>query len=234
MSFDAAYIDQIVQSVLSEIRSQNTSGGVASVAAPKATAVAAAPQPVNAAPLVIRERVISESVLVTAQAAGRTVSLLQGAVITPSGRDYIRKNRVTLSSGVGSAAVSVTGLVISLRAAATVSAAASATGWKTASTESVFAAAGTVIREFQTQPVVCIGDDSSVVACLVNRDTRVRAAVIGRPELVTTLTSVMNPNVWCIDGAGWSFADYQRLLRSVGRNAEKPTGWEEIAAGGPR
>lgn len=234
MSFDAAYIDQIVQSVLSEIRSQNTSGGRTSASAPKATTVAAAPLALNAAPLVIRDRVISESVLETAKAAGRTVTLLQGAVITPSGRDFIRKNRVTLSSGVAGSSTSASGLVISLETSATVSSAASATGWKVSSTANIFDAASTIVKEYQTHPVVCIGNESSAVACLVNRDNRIRSAVVGRPELVAMLASIMNPNVWCVDGAGWSFADYQRLLRSISRNAEKPTGWEEIAAGGPR
>ncbi len=234
MSFDAAYIDQIVQSVLSEIRSQNASGGTTSVSAPKSTSAAASPQVTATTPIVLRDRVISEAVLSSAQAGGRTVSLPQGAVITPSGRDYIRKNRVTVSSAVGGASVGVSGLVVSLQTIATVTSAASASGWKVSSTSSIFDAAATVLKEFHAQPVVCIGSEASAVACLVNRDSRIRAAVVGRPELLAMLTSLMNPNVWCLDGAGWSFADYQKLLRSVGRNAEKPTGWEELVAGGSR
>ncbi|MFO0977628.1 MAG: hypothetical protein U0996_14600 [Planctomycetaceae bacterium] len=234
MSFDAAYIDQIVQSVLSEIRSQNAPGGTTSVSSPKVNAGTIVPPAAITAPIVLRDRVISEAVLLSAQAAGRTVSLPQGAVITPSGRDYIRKNRVTVSSAVAGAAIGASGLVVSLQTIATVTSAASASGWKVSSTSSIFDAAATVVKEFLAQPVVCIGSEASAVACLVNRDSRIRAAVVGRPELVAMMTSLMNPNVWCLDGAGWSFADYQKLLRSVGRNAEKPTGWEELAAGGTR
>lgn len=228
MSFDPAYIDRIVQSVLSEMRSRGTAGSTATAVKPGPSSAGVAEQ------IVIAERVISESVLVAAGASGRTVVLSAGAVITPSGRDYIRRNKVTLSSSVAGKGPSVSGLIIGLQPSATLSSAAIASGWKVVAAASIYDAAAMVAKEFVSSPVVCVGAESSAVSCLVNRDTRIRAAVISRPESAASLLSVMNPNVWCVEGTGWSFSDYQRLLKSVTASPQKPTGWEEIHAGGSR
>ncbi len=228
MSFDPAYIDRIVQSVLSEMRSRSTAVSTVAEMKPEQPSKGGAEQ------VVIAERVISESVLIGAGAAGRTIALPAGAVITPSGRDYIRKNKVTVSSSVAGKGAVVSGLIVGLQASATMTSAATAAGWKVIAAANIFDAASVVVKEHSSKPVVCIGLEASAVSCLVNRDTRIRAAVISRPELVTSLISIMNPNVWCVDGSGWSFSDYQRLLKSVTAAPQKPTGWEEVHGGGPR
>lgn len=228
MSFDPAYIDRIVQSVLSEMRSRGTAGGTAAAVKQEQSSKVGAEQ------IVIAERVISESVLAGVAAAGRTVSLPAGAVITPSGRDYIRRNKVTLSSSVAGKGTAVSGLIIGLQSSSTLSSAATASGWKIVTAASIFDAAAIVVKEFVSGAVVCVGVEASAVSCLVNRDSRIRAAVISRPESAAALLSIMNPNVWCVDGNGWSFSDYQRLLKSVSAAPQKPTGWEEIYSGGQR
>lgn len=226
MSFDADYIEKIVRGVLDEMRSRQTTVSTSAPKNQEPTVVASGGQ------LVITERVISESVLVGVSAAGRTISLVPGAVITPSGRDYIRKHNVTLSSSVAGKVRSGSGLIVDLQSSSALSSAAAVSGWKIVSAGNLFDAAAVVAKESASRTVVCVGNEAAAVGCLVNRDVRVRAAVVGRPDSIAALVSIMNPNVWCVEGTGWSFSDFQRLLKSVSGSTEKPVSWEEVFAGG--
>ena len=94
MTVDAAYIDQIVQNVMREMKSRVTVPAVAS--APMATSQTKPATATEASTsLTIAAKVVSEDILVAARAAGRMIVLQAGAIITPSGKDYIRKNGVT-------------------------------------------------------------------------------------------------------------------------------------------
>ena len=182
----------------------------------------------------ISSRVLSEKVLVTANAAGRAISLQPGTVMTPSGRDYIRKNGVRLTSDVsGSGSASQSGTFVAIGTHTTTSAAAAA-GWKAITASAEFDAASLASQHAATGIVVCCGGEPSVVACLLNRNPAVRAAVISRTTNLVTLITVMSPQVVCLDSSGWSFGDILRLLRSLGTPPLTPANWKEIAAGNTR
>ena len=131
MIIDAAYIDQIVQNVMREMKPRVTVP--AAVSAPVTTSHAkpvTATEPSTA--LTIAAKVVSEDILVAARAAGKTIVLQAGAIITPSGKDYIRKNGVTVAgSALNKPATVSTGSFIVVGNNATCQSAASATGWKT-------------------------------------------------------------------------------------------------------
>mgnify|MGYP003559101106 FL=1 len=95
MTISAEYKDQIVQNVMREMQTRTTSN------APVALRNAVVEKSPTDRTITINNRVVSENVLQTANAAGRTISLQPGTVITPSGRDFIRKNGVRLTIAVG-------------------------------------------------------------------------------------------------------------------------------------
>lgn len=220
MTISTEFIDQIVHNV---IREMQTRVPIMAVSAPMATK-----QSATLETLQIGSRVVSEDVLITANAAGRAISLAAGAVITPSGRDYIRKNGVRLTSEVcGKSGTSIGGTFIVIGDNSN-SSAASAAGWKTLTVKSDFDAATLASEKLTSGMVTSFGGEPSIVSCLLNRNPAVRAAVVTRTTNLATLTSVMNPQVVCLDSTGWSFAELLRLLRGLSMSAAIPKQWKEI------
>lgn len=221
MSFDSAFIDQIVRNVMREMQTRKSSGASAALMEPIATEA-----PTDKT-ISISSRVLSEKVLVTANAAGRAISLQPGTVITPSGRDYIRKNGVRLTSEVSTtSSASRSGIFVAIGTDTTTSA-ASAAGWKALTASTEFDGANIASQHWSTSVVACCGGEPSVVACLLNRNPAVRAAVITRATNLVTLITVMSPHVVCLDSSSWSFGDILKLLRSLSA-ASQPQGWKEI------
>jgi len=227
MTISAEFISQIVQNVMREMQSRMSTADVAA--------------PIELTPvkdsdtLTIGTPVISEGTLLEAGAAGRTISLLPGAVMTPSGRDYIRRNNVRVSSQISKAIESATaGTFIAVGVNTNLRTAASAAGWTTLTAATEFAAAALAADNLRSGMVTCCGGEPSVVACLLNRNSAIRAAVVTRTTNLATLTSVMNPQVVCLESSGWSFGELRRLLRGLATTGTAPRDWKEISAGGTR
>jgi hypothetical protein len=230
MTIDATYIDQIVQNVMREMNSRTA------VAAPSAqVANVNVATTSSSAPLQIAARVVSEAILDAAKAAGRSISLQSGAIVTPSGRDFIRRHNVTIAgSPAAKTTVATTGSFIAVGSLPTCQSAASAAGWKVIAAGSEFEAAEIARKTLKSGLVISCGGEPSVVACLLNRSSEVRAAVITKATNLLTLTTVMSPHVVCLDASGWSFGDILKLLRSLAVVSQTPTTWNELPAGGMR
>ncbi|GEM_PF-359442 len=221
MTISAEFIDQIVKNVMREMQSR--------VPMPDAVALVV-PEKVESQPstLHVATKVVSEDVLTAANAAGRTIMLQAGAITTPSGRDYIRKNNVTVSgSAINKPNAANTGTFVVIGSNAICQSAASATGWKTAAAGNEHDAAVIAVQALKSNIIVTCGGEPSVVACLLNRNPDVRAAVITKSTNLMTLTTVMSPQVVCLNSSGWSFGDILKLLRSFSA-ASRPQGWNEI------
>lgn len=228
MTISAQFIDQIVQNVMREMQTRVPTVDAAAPMVMK-------PVEVKANTLQIAGRVISENVLIAANAAGRAISLQSGAVITPSGREFIRKNNVRMTSLVdGKSVASAAGTFIAVGPNTGAQSAAAAAGWKTIAAATEFDAASVAEKNLGVGIVTCCGGEPSVVACLLNRNPAVRAAVITRATNLVTLISLMSPQVVCLDSSGWSFGDILRLLRSLTAPSGTPGHWKEIAAGSTR
>jgi len=220
MTISAEFIDQIVHNVMREMQTRTPSNAPAALAKQIADTIP------GDATISISSRVLSERVLVTANAAGRAISLQPGTVITPSGRDYIRKNGVRLTSDVSDTA-SLSGTFIAI-GTSTTTFAASAAGWKSLAASTEFDAASLASRHLSTGIVACCGGEPSVVACLLNRNPVVRAAVVTRTTNLVKLTTAMNPQVVCLDSSGWSFGDLLRLLRGLVGKTPTLKDWNEL------
>ena len=220
MTISAQFIDQIVHSVMQEMQTR------AAVNAPAALKETKEDKTIG-----ISSRVVSEKVLLAANAAGRAILLQPGAVITPSGREFIRKNNVRMTSQVGGKSLSpVVGTFIAVGTNTTLHSAASAAGWNTVSASTEFEAASVSLKNLSNGIVTCCGGEPSVVACLLNRNSAVRAAVITRATNLETLTTVMSPHVVCLESVGWSFGEVLRLLRGLSLvSGGAPKDWKEPA-----
>ena len=223
MHISSETIDQIVQNVMRDMQSGRTSSGLA---APVKSHAAADLTTV----LRIDSKVITEDVLVAANAAGRVIALNPAAVMTPSARDFIRRHDVRMTSRVQANVAATSGLLIGIGPNPMAIAAAAAAGWKTLTTGTEIDAATIAARHLVSGIVTC-GGEPSVVACLLNRRPAVRAAVVTRATNLVTLTTVMNPQVMCLEPSGWMFGELLRLFRSLATSAPAPVTWNELAAG---
>lgn len=183
--------------------------------------------------LQIRSRVVSEPILLAAGAAGRAISVPAGAVITPSGRDFIRRNGVRLASQLtGKPSMAGPGTLIAMGNGTASMTAASAAGWKTRAASTEFEASSLALEMIPNGIVTCCGGEPSVVACLLNRNPGVRSAVVTRATNLVALTTMMNPQVVCLDSSGWSFGEILRLLRGLTlTTANAPKDWKELTGG---
>jgi len=127
---------------------------------------------------------------------------------------------------------SVTGLVLISGKSPTAQSAAQAAGWKVAAVEDGFAAAVMARTAVAMQRVICVTDDPSIVACLLNRDSAVRSAVVSGQKGLEKLIRSMHPNVVCLASEGWSFSDLTRLLRLMSSVNGPADSWKEIVPGG--
>ncbi|MBL8814556.1 MAG: hypothetical protein JNL58_00905 [Planctomyces sp.] len=232
MSINSQLVEQIVQQVLREISSRQTTGARPVAASAKADDG-----------LLIQSKVITEEVLVGAGASGRLVRLVPGSVITPTGRDYIRKHGVRLSSslnGIHGGSTTGTGEMLQVKNSQAAATAAGILNWKLTTVADERSAAAWILKERKSGPVFSVGGDASVIACLLNRNRNIRAAVVTRPTSVESLRDAMNPNVYCCDGVGWSAVDVVRSARcavakgcgvatgGAGSAGAVPGSWKEL------
>lgn len=226
MNYTETQIEAITRRVLRELSSR----GVGIASARPETSPAPSQSSEHVAVAGIDAKVITEDTLAAANAAGQTILVVAGAVITPSGHDYIRRNSVTISNHAPAAANQVSSgvLVVSGNNTAATSAANTAK-WNIISAGCDFDAAEKARGEL-SQPVVCSVAEPSLTACLLNRNAEIRAAVITQTTDIGLLGTIMNPQVICLDSAGWSFAALLKLFRRlVTGNTTAPDAWKELA-----
>lgn len=242
MALSADRVEEIVRQVLQELQA----GRTARPAAPAAPAVAIS-QPTAAgvrlpAPddgvLRISDRAVTEAVLESAGAAGRTISLVRGAVLTPSGRDYLRRHKVRLagpvmmSSPATAASPAVTpGLLIVCGRESTARSAATVRNWTIREVSDEFAAARAALEVLPKRRVVCAGCEPNIVACVLNRNADVRAVVLQQATGMDQLLDRLQPHVVCLQTSGWSLLPLTRLLERLQRPIQQPTGWFEVQTG---
>ena len=237
MTFTSQQIEAITQDVLRELRSlgvaiaaQGESVRVPPPSEGRARShrpVTGECRPVETGPT-INTKVITEESLAAASAAGRTVSIPAGAVITPSGHDYIRRNQVSITNGSTTNVASESGLVIIVGQCSAATSAAATANWQSIEAGCEYDAAHKARKQLPS-PVVCCGGEPSMAACLLNRNNAVRAAVVTPNTDITILGSSMNPQVVCVSSVGWTFAAFLKIFRQLGGiGSAVPSKWREL------
>ncbi|MEZ6062287.1 MAG: hypothetical protein R3C19_18250 [Planctomycetaceae bacterium] len=180
----------------------------------------------------LTDRVITEAVLEHAGIVGRQVLLGRKAVITPSGYDYLRRNRVVVTRAGSPVRNDLPGVVISINCDALADSAAKVVSWSRVSVASEVEAAARAIPMAATTRVACCGGEPGIVACLVNRHRGMRAAVVNSNCSMDAIWRQMNPNVVCFSPEHWSLAAVWQLLRQfTACSPEVPASWKEVPEG---
>ena len=247
MALTSDKLEEIVRQVLQELRAGQVARPAAAVAPAAATSsvpvsaarVGAAPAVLTSADVVaISDRAVTESVLANAGAAGRTVSLVRGAVLTPSARDYIRRHNVRLSTAVTAtasvSAAAFAGAVVIVGRESTVRMAAAAVGWPVREVADNFSAARAAQELLPVKRVLCVCPSPAIAACVLNRDSAIRAAVLERAVGMERLLEQMQPQAVCLQSEGWGYPELSRLLGLMQRPLQQPAGWSEQQWGGVR
>lgn len=235
MKLTAENVEEIVRSVLREL--QPVPAAISAAASPAVVSAAISDDVIRLSSLVV-----SEAVLSAAGAAGRTVSLMRGAVLTPSGRDYLRRHGVCVASQFSDAAAGGTavakaagGLVIQVQRTAVLESAAGSAGWVVETVGGEDVAIDRILQLHGGQPLVCVGADPAVSACLLNRRVDVRAAAVTGSSDLQRLIERMRPTVLCMEAAGWSWTQLVRALRTMSVAVRSvPPGWHEVQQGAGR
>lgn len=185
----------------------------------------------SSAGAVVESRVITENLLSGLDPAHLNIQIPPGAVITPSGRDYIRRHGITVQSSTttGSAGCHGPGRVWLVGEAASVTGAARSTGWDVLQVAGNFDAANQVAQAGMDVRNVCCSSQPSLIACLLNRNTHRRSAVITESTCITELCNEMNPDTVCLSPVGWSVTGLRRLLKRLSETPQRPAAWKELA-----
>ncbi|MCH2202297.1 MAG: hypothetical protein MK102_10025 [Fuerstiella sp.] len=216
MTFNSQLVDEVVRNVMRELSLPQTSSSEST--------------PLTVGQTELAQHVITEHVLAGHVPDGGTISIPVGAVITPSGRDYIQRHRLHVSKTSPASATSTVGVVIVVGELYSVSASAASAGWSVVPASCNFDAANQIAQREANGPVVCCSSKPSVIACLVNRNSRRRAAVVNSQTCLADLLSEMNPDTVCLSACGWSFAELSRVLKDLSSRGETvPAAWKELA-----
>lgn len=257
MALSADRVEEIVRQVLQELQAGRTARSASAVSsavavarpAPAVPVISAAAATSVSAPAVgdgvlrIADRAVTEAVLQAAGAAGRTVSLVRGAVLTPSGRDFVRRHNVRLASFVagmstaaaaGPAVTATPGIMIVCGRESTARSAATALNWTLREAADEFTAARAALEVLPGRRVVCVGCEPAIAACVLNRNGAVRAAVLERAQGMERLLERMQPHAVCLQSSGWSLLQLTKLLERLQRPIQQPSGWVEAQSGAAR
>lgn len=224
MSIAPAQIETIVRQVLAELQvlRQTSAAATSGNGANTGSASSTASDRVQ-----LTETVITETVLAGAGTAGRTVLLVPGAVITPSGRDYIRRHRVRIDATTAAAGNNA-GTIVADSPAPALQAAAASSGWKIVQAASSADAAVKCLPLLSAGRVICATQFPAVTACLLNRSPQHRVAVLTREDDIAELVREMNPHVVCLNTSGWAFSELLRLTKQLRLSDAQPQSWSEL------
>ncbi len=223
MSIAPAQIETIVRQVLAELQFlRQQSADTAGTVAHETTEAAIAVDRVQ-----LTESVITESVLTGADTAGRTVMLTPGAIITPSGRDYIRRHGIRIDTSPA-AVGNTSGTIITDATAPALQAAAASSGWRILRADSSVNAAVHCLPLISATRVICATQFPAVTACLLNRSPQHRVAVLTREDNIAELVREMNPQVVCLNPVGWAFSELLRLTKQLRPADVRPQSWSEL------
>jgi len=208
-------IEQIVQEVMRRLMPDSATAPVSAATN-------------NGHEVVLAESVITADVLAEKSAGRKNIVVGPRAIVTPSARDWLRHNKVELIYGAtattASAEMKSSKLVITHSVSQTIdrvledAGRQSNGGWNRKSVESAGDAAQKVIGELRRESsrvIVVLTSEPEVVACLANRNEKVKAAVVADAAVVARVKSGLDGNVFVVDPTGRSFFELRNMLRQI-------------------
>ncbi len=213
MSIDTRLIDEIVAGVLRQLGAP-----VAASNNPPSLPADSSDQTL----VDLQHKVITGDLLDANAAGAKHVRLAAGAVITPTGRDWLRKRRVAWETAKTQQGVKTHGwrlLVVSTTPAIDqLSEQIVTEGWnRQLAGDADEAADGSVstLCRGEANGVVVISHAPERVACRANRNAQVRGAAVRSVSDVQRVRADLNANLFAISPEGKSYFELRTLLRTI-------------------
>jgi len=235
MSVDGELLERIVAGVLRELH------GEVAAARPGESTVPTVPMEI-----VLTEKVITAELLEkTCRGAVRLV-LGNGAVVTPSGRDFLRQHNVELcreietgshGGGAKSAAAANWKVIVVHTTKPLIGALDDAARLPGIAWQRALAGCDVDAAERATS-ALCRGEADGavvftsrpeVVACRANRNANVRGAAVENTARIRAAQKHLSANLFCIDATEKTRIELRNLLRAATANGPPaaPRGWRE-------
>jgi hypothetical protein len=220
MSAEATLIAEIVQRVLKELGT--APGGAPPAATARPAASSSPPAVLLDAPVITRE-------LLENGANGATrIHTRRGALLTPSARDFLRERRIEVvveTARVAEPAQAAAPRCRVLLARGTPQVAAAVVTARTAgivdeprivgTAAEAAAEATSLLCRGDAPRVVVFSDEPELIACLANRNERVRAVAVPGTAGLERLRASMKPNLFATSPEGRSEFEIVRLLKTI-------------------
>ena len=228
MNLDSRTIDDIVTGVLQQLGAART------------VVTAPTPAPANAAAagangsVVLQDAVITEDVLQTRAGNAGRVQIAKTAVITPSGRDWLRRRSVTVERVSASAGKKQIGwrlvVVDGTSAVDKLNEEAERSGWETrriGDIEEAVVWSVSALSDGSVGGVVVLTNQAARAACRANRNAKVRAAVADSASAVKTIQAELGANLLAVAPGDRSYFELRNLLKMIaaGGPPAVPTDW---------
>jgi hypothetical protein len=217
MTFTPEQIELIVQRVVQTLGMTN--------GAPAPTKAAVAVQPAAAPVVHLPGPVITQDILVGAARGAVDVSIDAKAILTPSARDYVRQQGIKIVRESAPAPVGKT--VVRWQALVTRSTPQIAAALEGISSVGIAcdlrlmgvpaeaaAQAVSALCRGEAQQIVVFTDQPELVACLANRNDRVRAAAASEMAAVERIRRHLQANLLALDPTDKSVHELKSLLKA--------------------
>ncbi len=230
---DEKLIDQIVVEVLAQLR-QRMESAPTSPATPRESDNKSINHKSLNNRVILPDAVVTEEVLKQHARPGMAVHVAPKAIITPSARDYIKFNNLSIErTGYNDAAVHrsslLRGTIIAAHLPEVVQSFLSNVKQHSQSLWNVEIESGAQDVVSRALSVICRGESPQAlvlvknphhVACLVNRNAQCRAAVVQSGGDVRRVRNEFGANVICADLVRPTFVGLRNVLRACGQTAE--------------
>lgn len=228
---DEKLLDSIVAGVLDRLRKPSAPQSLTSGKRPPSeneTQLSTTPRAADAArsPVVLSDRVVTESILEAKRNDATVIHFAPKAVLTPSARDYLRRNAIewayaegpqakspSTSNALAVLVVRATPAVESLIADLLASARKEVPGCPDD-------AAALAISEISRGGFTCailFTEQTHRAACLANRHTSVKAVAVRDANDVRAVRQQLRANVWCVDPTGRSRFELMNVVKAIVR-----------------
>lgn len=213
MNIDANTIDEIVKRVMASLptpvngsRSQTPTNSDA---------------PKNSVHI-IEDRVITEELLKSQIGTSTTIQLPTGAIITPSGRDYILANKITVASAITTNNQSLQTtpgwLALTLTETEALNTALNRSNiqrTKISDKNELIVESISSICRGVANGVLAFTCEPYFVACESNRNQNIRAVVVEQSSHWPDIKNQLSPNVVCVNPLKRTFIETRNLIRQI-------------------
>jgi hypothetical protein len=218
MQADAPLIEEIISRVLKALGT--TSGD--SLRATPASDNAGQPGRKEAS---IAAQIVTWDVLDRLAETVREIRVAPKAIFTPSGRDYIRQHSLTVIRETAMAAKGERPRWQVIVCKATTQVTAALDGLRSAGLEfercllgeprEAAGHATNVLCRAEAAGVIVFSDQPELVACLANRNERVRGTALGQRQALDRIRKSLRPNLLAVDPSSQSQFELRQLVQSI-------------------